>query len=81
MGASIAEGGLDDDEDYAEAHEITTAKFLDSAREIYSRAMLLLRRIAAAEHVTGLSDGDTGFRYKALIQIKYLQLAGCSFRS
>jgi hypothetical protein len=34
MGASIAEGGLDDDEDYAEAHEITIAKFLDSARII-----------------------------------------------
>ena len=29
MGASIAEGGLDDDEDYAEAHEINVTPFID----------------------------------------------------
>src|SRR6476620_4429559 len=29
MGASIAEGGLDDDEDYAEAHELNVTPFID----------------------------------------------------
>ena len=29
MGASIAEGGFDDDEDYAEAHEINVTPFID----------------------------------------------------
>ena len=29
MGASIAEGGLDDDEDFAEAHEINVTPFID----------------------------------------------------
>src|SRR5438876_12183657 len=29
MGASIAEGGLDDDEEFAEAHEINVTPFID----------------------------------------------------
>src|SRR3954467_4891814 len=29
MGASIAEGGFDDDEDFAEAHEINVTPFID----------------------------------------------------
>jgi biopolymer transport protein ExbD len=29
MGASIAEGGFDDDEEYAEAHEINVTPFID----------------------------------------------------
>src|ERR1041385_4952124 len=29
MGASIAEGGFDDDEEFAEAHEITVTPFID----------------------------------------------------
>jgi len=50
MGASIAEGGLDDDEEFAEAHEINVTPFID-----VMLVLLIIFMVAAPLLTTGVA--------------------------